>query len=259
MKTTIFYFSGTGNSLKVSRDLAVELGNTEVISIPKAMRQGIDLSADRIGLVYPVYMFGLPLIVKDFIGRLKADKSKYIFSVANYGGLAANTLGLNAELLASQGLKLSAGFLVKMPGNYTPLYGAIPKHKQDKLFAREQRKIKQIARVVREARLRRLEKDAFLFRWLFSYIYKLGSAGIRKRDYGFWIDEKCTSCGICQKVCPVGNIRIVDGKPVWLHRCEHCMACLNLCPVGAIQYKKLTRGRIRYKNPHIKVEDLFIH
>ncbi|MFZ2357142.1 MAG: EFR1 family ferrodoxin [Candidatus Omnitrophota bacterium] len=259
MKITIFYFSGTGNSLKVARDLANELGNTEIIFIPKAMRQGIDLSADRIGLVYPVYMFGLPLVVRDFINQLKTDKSKYIFSVATYGGIAANTLGLNAKLLARQGLKLSAGFLVKMPGNYIPLYEAISREKQDKLFVREQKRIKEIAGVVREGRNRRPEKDAFLFRWLFSYIYKLGSLGIRKEDHGFWVDEKCTSCGICQKVCPVENIRIVSGKPLWLHRCEQCMACLNLCPVEAIQYKKTTQGRKRYKNPYIKIDDLFNH
>lgn len=34
-KKTIFYFSGTGNSLQVSKDIASQLGDTELCSISK--------------------------------------------------------------------------------------------------------------------------------------------------------------------------------------------------------------------------------
>ena len=38
MKTTIFYFSATGNSIVITRKLAKSMENTEVISIVKVMK-----------------------------------------------------------------------------------------------------------------------------------------------------------------------------------------------------------------------------
>ena len=66
MRTVIFYFSGTGNCLKVARDLASELGNTELIPVAKAIKDKAKVLVECIGIIYPVYMFGMPLIVKKF-------------------------------------------------------------------------------------------------------------------------------------------------------------------------------------------------
>jgi ferredoxin len=258
MSTTIFYFTGTGNCLKVARDLAAELGDAEVISIAKAINKEIDLLTERIGIVYPVYMFGMPLIVKEFIGKLKSGKDKYIFAVATYGGMAGSALGQTARQLTSQGMQLSAGFSVKMPGNYTPLYEAIPLEKQNKLFAEERQRIKAIAETVKEKRQVKIENGPFLLNLFFSgLLYNLFSPKIPLMDRDFWADEKCTSCGTCAKVCPVNNIEIINGRPVWLHKCQQCMACLHWCPVEAIQYGKKTSGRRRYRHPEVKVEDMF--
>jgi flavodoxin len=35
MKTSIFYFSSTGNSLKVAKDIAAMLSETQIFAIPK--------------------------------------------------------------------------------------------------------------------------------------------------------------------------------------------------------------------------------
>ncbi len=259
MPTKLYYFSGTGNSLQVARDLAKELGGAEIISIAKVINQGPDLSADSIGIIYPVYMFGMPLIVARFLSKLQPAGGKYIFAIATYGGMAGNALGQNAALLAGQGLKLSAGFLIKMPGNYTPLYGALEEKKQQRLFAKEKARIKEIAHIVKERRQVKIEKNNFLFNLIFSgLIYNFAGPRIPFLDKDFWADEKCTACGICVRACPVKNITLVDKKPRWLHRCEQCFACLHWCPEEAIQYAKKTPGRKRYRHPEIKLEDLLI-
>ena len=92
MKTTIYYFSSTGNSLIVARELAEKLGETVVSSIPKAINQDIDLSADGIGIVFPVYIWGMPAIVSKFLKKFKNINNKYIFAVATFGGFPAGTL-----------------------------------------------------------------------------------------------------------------------------------------------------------------------
>jgi MinD superfamily P-loop ATPase len=89
-----------------------------------------------------------------------------------------------------------------------------------------------------------------------SIIYQLAAPHIPKTDKRFRADEKCSRCGICQKVCPVNNIEMIDGKPAWKGHCEQCLACLQWCPEQAIQYGKNTTGRKRYHHPEVKISDL---
>ena len=255
MRTTIFYFSGTGNCLKTARDLAGELGDADVIPIPKAIRGDIDLSAECIGVVYPVYMFGIPLILSDFIKKLPATADKYIFAVATYAGCSGAAIGLTESGFKKQDLELSAGFVIKMPSNYTPFGGAIAPEKQQKMFAAERHKVKDIVRIVKERR-RHLEKSFLLLRPVYRAIYKACAPSVPTCARYFWTDERCNSCGVCEKVCPVGNITLPEGKPVWGGKCEQCFACLQWCPQESIQYSKSTRGKARYRNPDITVTDI---
>jgi MinD superfamily P-loop ATPase len=77
---------------------------------------------------------------------------------------------------------------------------------------------------------------------------------VLKSDKEFYADEKCTSCGDCEHVCPVNNIRIVESKPEWLHHCQQCLACINYCPEKAIQYNSKTLSFGRYHHPEINIE-----
>lgn len=97
-------------------------------------------------------------------------------------------------------------------------------------------------------------------------------------DYPFTIGENFVSCGLCSRVCPCGNIRMMDGKPVFLHHCANCMACVVSCPKRAIGYDITAKDRTLlramssrtplvkvmglpekrrlYRNPYITVQDL---
>jgi len=256
MKTTIFYFSGTGNSLKTARDLAAELGETEIISIAKAIKDDPDISSGRVGFVFPVYAFGTPLIVLDFIDKLKVPDKTYIFAVATCAQIAGNAPGQAAKKLAQKGLSLSSGFVVLMPSNYTPFGEAFPVDRQEKMFSKETERVKEIASIIKECRKEKIETCKLPLRLAGELISLLASQVMRKEDKHFWITEKCNGCGTCEKVCPVDNIKLVDRKPVWLHKCEQCFACIQWCPQEAIQYGKNTVGRKRYRNPHVTLRDM---
>ncbi len=259
MKTTLFYFTGTGNSLKVARDLAGELGDTEIVNIAKAIDGELAGSYDRIGLVYPVYMFTLPLIVKRFIKKLANVKAKYIFAVANCGGMAAYTLKENEKLLKASGLTLASGFCVFMPDNYIPFFTVPSAEKQNKMFAKAGGRIKEIAAFVAGNKTGIIEKSSFLTNLIFSRIIGTASSPhIPNADKHFWTDEKCNGCGLCSKVCPVNNIKIENGKPAWGHKCEQCLGCIHLCPEESIQFGKATLKKARYRNPDIQVQDLIV-
>ncbi|OGS18077.1 MAG: hypothetical protein A2219_06940, partial [Elusimicrobia bacterium RIFOXYA2_FULL_50_26] len=254
MSTIIYCFSGTGNSLNVARETAKCLGDSKVVSISRAINSDIDLSADRIGIVFPVYVWGVPNIVCDFISKLKKS-DKYFFSVVTFGGSPGKTNIQLKEMLRKQGIELKAGFGVKMPGNYIPMYGARPKEVQDKLFSEAKNKITSISEYIKNNKSGAIEAGGLIMNLLGSFAYTFGIKSMRKADKNFYADEKCDMCGICEKVCPVKNIELVDGKPVWQGRCEQCMACLQWCPQEAIQYGKSTANRIRYHHPQTNASD----
>jgi len=258
VKNAIFYFSATGNSLMAARCLAEGLPEPEVLNMANAVQKHPGDPYECIGLVFPVYMFGLPLIVRSFLETLNASSQTYIFAVATYGGLAGNALPQAAAILRKRGLRLSAGLQVLMPGNYTPLYGAIPLARQEELLRKAEARIGEFCALIKEKKVRGPAGGVSLFGWLYEGIYRLGSPRIPQADKNFSVDANCNGCGVCRKVCPVCNIRMFGGKPAWQHACQQCMACLQWCPQEAIQYKQSTRGRKRYRNPRVQLKDFVV-
>ena len=257
MKADIYYFTGTGNSLVVAKDIAKEIDG-ELISIPSVMdKSNIKTDAKVIGIVFPVYIWGIPLIVERFIKKIENINDKYIYAIATYGGMAGAAINLLEKVIESCGGKLRAGFKVHMPGNYTPMYGAIAEKKQRKMFNDWNKKVKIIAEYIKFNKQGKKENNNRLVNFIFSgIIYNSSAKYIPKMDKQFWTDEKCNKCGICQKVCPVNNIDITDGKPCWKGNCEQCFACLQWCPQKAIQYGKNTSARKRYHHPDVNISDI---
>jgi len=170
MQTAIYYFSATGNSLVVARDLATEMGGAQLIPVPKAVKSGSEERSGIIGIVFPVYMFGLPLIVAELLKKIRVSPGAYIFSVATFGGLQGRPHSLARRLLKKRGIELAAGFSVCMPGNYTPLYAALAKEKQEEMFRKEKLRVPAIGRTVRQQRHGIFEEKPCLVNLL---LYKL--------------------------------------------------------------------------------------
>ena len=71
----IFYFSATGNSLWVARELARAFGGGAPVGVAEALKEGRTTyrlaGAERVFLVFPVHSWGLPTPVARFIERLR--------------------------------------------------------------------------------------------------------------------------------------------------------------------------------------------
>ena len=121
MSTDVYYFSGSGNSLAVARDIAAKLyGN--LIPIPSVVEKtSIRPQAEVIGIVFPVYYAeyrGVPLIVWRFVEKIGDLGSKYVFAVATHAGGPGSTIEHLSKHLAKHGGKLAGGFTVKMAFPY---------------------------------------------------------------------------------------------------------------------------------------------
>lgn len=68
-----------------------------------------------------------------------------------------------------------------------------------------------------------------------------------------WIEDKCTICGICQKVCNFHAV-IQLGKMIMVFPalCHSCYACSELCPESAMPMIPKKMGKLSYyKNHHL--------
>ena len=257
MATALFYFSGTGNSFWVAQKLGRMLEPADVVAIPAALQSKPIAGADVVGFIFPVYMFGPPVIVEHFARQLPLERGTYVFGVVTHGGAPGGTLLFLDRILRGRDLGLSAGFTVRMPGNYIPLYDAPSADKLRKTLDAAQARVVQIAKTVRQRNTARFKTVTAVIGFLLTrWVRPVMVRKIPELDRGFWVLPACDGCGLCSRICPVGNIRLEGGKPLWSHRCEQCMACLQWCPREAIQFGRRTAHRRRYHHPEVRAGDL---
>lgn len=256
--TEIYYFTGTGNSLFAAKHLAEQLDSVQLIPIASLIKQDeIKISENKIGLSFPVYIGGMPLIVKEFVKKLKFEAKPYIFAIATNAGTVASTLVMVDTLLKQKEQRLSAGFSLCMISNYVPMYDAEKDEIIKERLVNARQEIKRIAEIIKAGKKTKIETSNPIANFVFSKIvYPLMSHKIPNMDKDFWADEKCNSCGLCEQICPVDNIKLEDGKPIWMHHCQQCMACIQWCPQEAIQHKNKTSKRNRYHNPEVSLQEI---
>jgi len=246
--SAIYWFSGTGNSLYAARKLSAQLGNIPLIQITDEPPSGsIGGEGAKVGFVFPSYYCNLPRAVHYFIEKLDIRPGTYIFVIVTMGGPGQGSVAAAKRLLKAKGLRLNYGKGISMSANNVLYYdpadpskGETTKDNTDKhlsTFAKDISAGKQLVR-----------SHPFVLRNHFKNIEKL--------DAPFNVGDACTSCGLCEKVCPVKNIRMAGAKPEWLHHCELCVACISWCPAKAIEYGDKTQSRRRYRNPFVKVSEL---
>lgn len=259
----IFYFSGTGNSLQAAKSIA-DFNGEKLISIAKEMnstrgRFEYTLQENEvIGFVFPVYAWAPPGMVLQFIEKLKFTnyKKNYIFSIATCGDNIGNTMKVLGNRLKKKGMDLNSGFSIRMPNNYIIMGDVDSKEvEKEKLLAAEET-LKNINKVIKEKRTGVFEIEKGRFPGLLTAVINPLFDKNAKNTKKFYANEKCTGCGLCERVCNSRSIVKVKERPEWGEQCTLCLACIHLCPVKAIQYGKGTEKKGRYRNPNVNVSEM---
>jgi ferredoxin len=289
MSTTIYFFSGTGNSLAIARQLAEPL-HADLVAIKDSLRAAeIRPGSDRVGIVFPVYNHRIPFIVKRFAEKLRGIEQAYIFAVGTYGDSPCIAFEYLANIIANSGGRLSLGQGVKMPYNYVRPADGIrglfqpfvlketTPSEQALLFAAAEKTVAGIVCDVQAGKQTVLQMEYGTIEHLSDFLnlretlqksvwLKIGGYKgktdlasiecVQLMDHAFQVNERCVGCGTCAKICPVGDIELVDRRPQWQHHCEQCFACLQWCPEAAIEFGSGTAGRERYHHPAISRSDM---
>ncbi|MBU7032532.1 MAG: 4Fe-4S dicluster domain-containing protein [Theionarchaea archaeon] len=292
MDAIIYYFSGTGNSFAVAKDIAENI-DAQMISIPAIIGgKQVKITGGIVGIVFPDYHSSLSTIVKRFLNTIDLPNNQYVFAVCTYGGRGPGlTIAHVKREIEKMGGNLAAGFAVRMPYNYiVPAFSfkkcavettlkQVPVEEQTKMFSEWEKKCEVITDFINSRKEGVYETSAELLLKFIDFIKIRESVGkyiwlkmagytgntslsfseSRKlMDHAFYANETCIACGTCEKICPVSNITLIENKPTWNHTCEQCFACLQWCPRSAIQFGKNMENKTRYHHPLIHARDLMI-
>jgi len=241
VKIGLFYFSGTGNTEYVSRQLGDEFARhgheVLLIRIEDALRRssgGITADFDIIGIGYPIYGFGTPAIVMKFADELMMAGKPRIFiykSAADFIGINHNASASLIRKFRKKGHLIDYDRIIVMPSNWLLEY--------DERFSRQiidasKAKIRIMAGDILSGTPRRYKPGiAVILLSGLAHFFESRS-GARRFGQNLRAGEDCNLCGLCSRNCPTGNIKIEDGVLVTGRDCIWCMRCVYSCPRHAL-------------------------
>ncbi|MBN1438231.1 MAG: EFR1 family ferrodoxin [Anaerolineales bacterium] len=259
MNAQIYYFSGTGNSLHVAKELQKRFGSGELVPIVRELKKPSSASTGEVvGFVFPIHNLTSPVPVRKFFECVDLRSAKYLFAVATRE--CSDKVFLDIEkILAPQGKSLDAWFSVEMPCTYIPLFALPSKEAAAEMERKLKQKLDEIMDAAVQRKIRRVKDDPLVFLLGHVLYPPITEFFFRVRFpemvRSFYADSHCNGCGLCEKVCPSDRIRMRNGKPEWMESvdCMYCFACLHLCPKEAVQIRgRNTVGKGRYHHPQIK-------
>ena len=243
----ILYFSGTGNSKYVAKRITDALGDALVNLNDRIKASDTSLveTGERVIIVTPTYAWRIPRVVRDWLLKTELRGAKRVWFVMTCGSEIGNADKYNRELCAEKAISCMGTAQIVMPENYIAMFSAPQADKARQIVAKAEPDIdRAIADIQADqpfAPTRNNLYDRFMSGPVNPIFYKF----FVKAD-AFTVSEACIGCGQCVKRCPMNNVAIKDGEPVWVRNCTHCMACICYCPVSAIEYGKKSVGQPRY-------------
>jgi ferredoxin len=279
VSTAIYYFSGTGNSLHVARELQKRIPESNLVPIVRLLNQDtIQTSAETVGFVFPNFCLTVPIPVHDFLKKVDVTSARYIFALCTRGGTPSEAFDYINEILKEQEKALNAQLNVTMPWNHPVGKENLPatatRERIEQLDSEMQDKLDVFSRKV-IAREDYVPADTDATYKLPAWASALSALAPKSFNYAshyyayqklvpFYSDSKCTGCGVCEQVCLGGKIEMVDNRPCWKGdvTCYACFACINFCPQQSIQVapkfltKSYTAVNERYHHPAVTYKDI---
>lgn len=262
MKTELYYFTGTGNGLHIAKSIKKNIANIdqEVYLIPintLNLSKKIITSAERVGIIFPTYALSAPAIVKSFANQLQVSNDSYVFLYAHSGGSSASgPLYTINRILTENGVKISNTFETTFPSNSTIL--TYTPDKLDNVLEKANVSLKNNIKPIINKESRHIPKPNVFKNVSATLTEKIAGAAENMMQFKVITpDDACNGCSTCERICPVENIELKNGKPVFGKNCEMCMSCINQCPKKSLAFGKMKKEKLlSYRHPEVQLQEL---
>ena len=246
----VLCFSGTGNSRHAARRIADALGDglLDLNARIKAGDTSLVEAGGRLVIVTPTYAWRIPRIVRDWLRKTDFPGAKQAWFVMTCGSEIGSAAKYNRALCGEKGWAYLGTAQIIMPENYIAMFNAPQPGEARQIVARAEPDIDRAIAAIRAGQSFAPTRNNLYDRFMSGPVNPIFYACLVKAD-AFTAGSACTGCGQCVRLCPLNNITLHDGKPIWGKSCTHCMACICRCPAEAIEYGRRSLGKPRYRCP----------
>jgi ferredoxin len=187
----------------------------------------------------------MPKVVEGWIRNTRFDGRKDAYFILTCAGSAGNA-GIYAKALCREiGLNFCGLASIIMPENYLAMFKTPDEAMCQRIITASKPHIESLGSLIQNDECFPNPKVSLGGKLLSSVVNTVYYPLIVK-DKGFTVNSDCNSCNKCVRNCPLNNVELVSGKPIWKGNCTHCMACIACCPREAINYKKASKNRHRH-------------
>lgn len=243
----VLYFTGTGNSRYLARRIAEGL-EMPLYDLNTCIQAG-DTAPVQTGrdvvLVTPTYAWRVPRVVSQWLGNTELTGAERIWFVMDCGSEIGNAAKYNRQLAAQKHLRYMGTAQIIMPENYIAMFNAPQAEQARRIVEQAEPALQKVLAQVRAGQEFPPPRDTLYDRFMSGPVNPVFYRFFVKAD-AFRATDACIGCGKCVELCPLNNIRLENGKPVWGKHCTHCMACICYCPKEAVEYGKKSKGKPRY-------------
>ena len=246
----VLFFSATGNTEFIARQLALKLGD-DCLNLLDRVKRGdhTPLHSDKPFIICaPVYVCEMPRFLARYLKQQTFTGSREVYFIFTSGGYAGISGQLAKAMVRKKKMKYLGHAEFKMPRNYVANdhYSMLPAEQVQERILNSCRHLEEVVADIQAGRKLKA-RHVWLLETIITVPFNPVWSKLKYKTDDFYVTEGCVGCGRCERLCPLNNISLKERKPVWGQECTHCMACIANCPTEAIEYGTISQTKEKYR------------
>lgn len=231
----LVYFTGTGGTARVADAFERSFQNQSITVQRTELKGAVEpINFDGLlVLVFPVYAFNAPKPITEWLKKIPQviGKPAVVISVSGGGEISPNTAcRVNTiRTLEKKGYDVIYEKMLVMPSNFMIGFDeslcAMVLHATPIVVNRV------VLDLMAGKRRRTWPYGIDRIASKLGYFETYGGRIFGRR---LKVNDNCVNCGWCEKLCPLGNIKILEGQHIFGNNCVICLRCVYGCPQNAI-------------------------